>query len=79
MSFVECPICKTACEEGDTTGDYRTYLCRSCGSYRLAGTAEELLANGTKSAPDPTEFRRRVAERRGTSDTFPLFTSYDFD
>lgn len=79
MAQMECPICKTPCEKGDTTGDYRTYLCGSCGSYRLGRTAEELLAGGSKRLPDPIEFRRRVAERSGDSDQFPLFTTYDFD
>lgn len=79
MGKVGCPICKTQCEEGDTTGDYRTYLCGSCGPYRLAHTAATMLVNGTRTAPDPEEFRRLVAERRGDSDTYPLFTSYDFE
>lgn len=74
---LSCIACNTACERGDTTGDFTVFLCPQCGSYKVSDTALVMLRNGTLRQPDPKAFRALVTKKRGNSSEYPLINSGD--
>jgi Zn-finger nucleic acid-binding protein len=77
MEKVQCPVCGAAADGGYSVGDDTLFICPKCGGYRLAGTAIELLENGTLQKPDPKRFRDLVSRKRGKSTEYPVITSGD--
>jgi hypothetical protein len=77
MNVLTCPICGAYAEREPPTGDAARIRCRHCGSYRISGTAVQLLSLGTLKKPDPQTFAELVARKRSADDDYPLITSGD--
>jgi len=77
MSELTCPICNSRAAGGHAVGDDTVVICPNCGGYRLSGTAQALLRNGTLPTVDPQRFRDLVARKRGSSAEYPVITSGD--
>lgn len=77
MTDVQCPICGGPARTALPTGDATVFTCSTCGGYRLAGTALDMLRQGTLNQPDARQFAELVKTRRGTSPDYPIITSGD--
>lgn len=77
MTTLQCPVCDSQSDGGESFGDSILFICPRCGGYRIAETVLTLLRNGTLPRPDPDHFRELIKRKRGNSKEYPTITSYD--
>jgi hypothetical protein len=72
-----CPICKSAVQELDRTGDATGYACATHGTFKVAGS---VFAEGRAKdyTPEQWEVALRRAKQRKKRGDWPVINRYDF-
>jgi hypothetical protein len=72
-----CPICKSAVQELDRTGDATGYVCATQGNFKVAGG---VFAEGRAKdyTPEQWEVVLRRAKQRKKPGDWPVINRYDF-
>ncbi|WP_142995677.1 hypothetical protein [Zobellella denitrificans] len=78
MTSIQCPLCHGSAKGGHHINDDTVYICKSCGGYRLTGTAEHLIKTGVISNIDSNKLRKKIIEKRNNPREYPIITEYDF-